>query len=186
MGRSCLVRQRRGGMSSQRPARRWGKTDAALVIAAAAIVPKWSRWLNERQTERKRVEGEDGEEAEWVLYRPTSALHLAQGFGTTFGYLALLDLLVARRVVQHGQNCRPAAELAAVGPRAWAAGPCPHRNRRFHCLWPSRRLTRPRASSSCTRSPTSRSRSRPRLTRHAPSRGPSTSLLVRCPSCLST
>ena len=99
-------------MSSQRPARRWGKTDAALVIAAAAIVPKWSRWLNERQTERKRVEGEDGEEAEWVLYRPTSALHLAQGFGTTFGYLALLDLLVARRVVQHGQNCRPGSGRA--------------------------------------------------------------------------
>ena len=108
-----MVRQRRGGMSSQMPARkRWGATDAALVIAAAAIVPKWSRWLNERQTERKRVKGEDGEEAEWVLYRPTSALHLAQGFGTTFGYLALLDLLVARRVVQHGQNCRPGSGRA--------------------------------------------------------------------------
>ncbi len=123
MGR-VLVRQRRGGMASQIPARKkWGATDAALIIAAAAIVPKWSRWLNERQTERKRVEGEDGEEAEWVLYRPTSALHLAQGFGTTFGYLALLDLLVARRVVQHGQNYRPGSGRAAVGPRAWAAGP---------------------------------------------------------------
>ena len=86
-------------MASQRPARKWGATDAALVLAAAAIVPKWSRWLNERQTERKRVEGEDGEEEEWVLYRPTSGVHLAQGFGTTFGYLALLDLLVARRAV---------------------------------------------------------------------------------------
>lgn len=119
-----MVRQRRGGMASQIPARKkWGATDAALIIAAAAIVPKWSRWLNERQTERKRVEGEDGEEAEWVLYRPTSALHLAQGFGTTFGYLALLDLLVARRVVQHGQNYRPGSGRAAVGPRAWAAGP---------------------------------------------------------------
>ena len=42
---------------------------------------------------------EDGEEEEWVLYRPTSGVHLAQGFGTTFGYLALLDLLVARRAV---------------------------------------------------------------------------------------
>ena len=123
LGKILLGPTARGGMSSQRPARRWGKTDAALVIAAAAIVPKWSRWLNERQTERKRVEGEDGEEAEWVLYRPTSALHLAQGFGTTFGYLALLDLLVARRVVQHGQNCRPGSGRAAVGPRAWAAGP---------------------------------------------------------------
>ena len=95
---ACLVR-RTGGMASQRPARKWGATDAALVLAAAAIVPKWSRWLNERQTERKRVEGEDGEEEEWVLYRPTSGVHLAQGFGTTFGYLALLDLLVARRAV---------------------------------------------------------------------------------------
>jgi len=75
----------------------WGAADAALVLAAAAIVPKWSRWLNEHQTQRRRVEGEGGEEEEWVLYRPTSCLHLAQGFGTTFGYLALLDLLVARR-----------------------------------------------------------------------------------------
>ena len=89
---------------ASRPARKWGATDAALVLAAAAIVPKWSRWLNERQTQRKRVEGEDGEEEEWVFYRPTSGLHLAQGFGTTFGYLALLDLLVARRVVQQGQK----------------------------------------------------------------------------------
>ena len=119
-----MVRQRRGGMASQIPARKkWGATDAALIIAAAAIVPKWSRWLNERQTERKRVEGEDGEEAEWVLYRPTSALHLAQGFGTTFGYLALLDLLVARRVVQHGQNCRPGSGWPPLAREPWAAGP---------------------------------------------------------------
>ena len=107
------------GMSG-RQVSKWGATDAALVLAAAAIVPKWSRWLNERQTERKRVEGEDGEEEEWVLYRPTSYLHLAQGFGTTFGYLALLDLLVARRAVQHGQSCRPGSGRAGR-PRAWAA-----------------------------------------------------------------
>ena len=86
-------------MASQQPRRKWGAADVAVVLAAAAIVPQWSRWLNERQTQRRRVKGEDGEEEEWVLYRPTSLLHLAQGFGTTFGYLALLDLLVARRAI---------------------------------------------------------------------------------------
>ena len=74
------------GMSG-RQVSKWGATDAALVLAAAAIVPKWSRWLNERQTERKRVEGEDGEEEEWVLYRPTSYLHLAQASAQHSGTL---------------------------------------------------------------------------------------------------
>ena len=105
-----------------RPAHKWGAADAALVLAAAAIVPKWSRWLNEHQTQRRRVEGEGGEEEEWVLYRPTSCLHLAQGFGTTFGYLALLDLLVARRAVQHGQS-EALEELLGSGAGLGPLGP---------------------------------------------------------------
>jgi hypothetical protein len=38
------------------------------------------------------------------------------GFGTTFGYLALLDLLVAHRAVQHGQSCRPGSGRAGRPP----------------------------------------------------------------------
>eukprot|EP00966_Prymnesium_polylepis_P118879 2748007-Prymnesium_polylepis.1 len=88
---------------------KWGARDAAVVLAAASIVPVWSRWLNEQQTVRQQLEdGDEGEgrsarngklapPKEWIFYRPTSAKHLAQGFGSTFAYLALLDVLVARK-----------------------------------------------------------------------------------------
>ena len=79
--------------------RKWGAADAAIALAAAAIVPAWSRWLNEQQTHEQSVEGEDGAEETRVLYRPTTWRHLGQGFSTVFGYLALLDLLIARKAV---------------------------------------------------------------------------------------
>ena len=78
----------------------------------------WVVAIGKRQTERKRVEDEDGEEEEWVLYALPS--HIVPppraGFGTTFGYLALLDLLVAHRAVQHGQSCRPGSGRAGRPP----------------------------------------------------------------------
>jgi hypothetical protein len=47
----------------------------------------WVVAIGKRQTERKRVEDEDGEEEEWVLYRPTSYLHLAQASAQHSGTL---------------------------------------------------------------------------------------------------
>ena len=89
-------------------ARKWGATYSAVIVAAAAIVPAWSRWLNEQQTVRQPVDEDETEGSkdnstlaprEWIFYRPTSLKDLAQGFGTTFAYLAALDVLVARKAV---------------------------------------------------------------------------------------
>ena len=46
----------RGPKFAIMPTRKWGATDAAIALAAAAVVPAWSRWLNEQQTHRERVE----------------------------------------------------------------------------------------------------------------------------------
>lgn len=95
----------------------------ASVAATASVVPLWSHWLNEQhqvvqkageketepypvgRTAEADVDGSPGNEKEWVLYKPTSAKNLAQGFGTTFAYLALLDALIARKAVDQVHGC---------------------------------------------------------------------------------
>lgn len=93
---------------------KWGAADAAIVVAMAAVVPAWSAWLNESQideppaelvaaAEREAAERGPGSSsnpwATFVRYRPTKPMHLLKGFGTSFAYLAALDLLVARKGV---------------------------------------------------------------------------------------
>ena len=76
-----------------------------MIAALASIVPAWTKWLNEQQVDEEKRDvaepkpGELAAPSTLVRYRPTSIKHLLQGFGTTFVYLALIDLLVARKAV---------------------------------------------------------------------------------------
>lgn len=81
------------------PRRKWGATDAAIIVAAAAVVPAWARWLNERHSQKIKRKTEEGEVEETTYYKPSSGRDLAEGFGSCLGYLALLDLLVCRKAV---------------------------------------------------------------------------------------
>ena len=102
--------------NTQSGQKKWGKTDLALIAAAAAIVPAWTHWLNETHAvthkedhvEAQHPVGGNGSTTEvaktdaapeWTLYKPTSVRNLVQGFGPTFAYLAVLDALIARKAV---------------------------------------------------------------------------------------
>lgn len=102
--------------------RKWGATDAALILAAAAVVPAWARWLNERHKQRKKIVREDGEEDfEVDFYQPSSALNLAQGFGSCFVYLAALDALICRKAVDQTSRFFILHTLANIGITVAAA-----------------------------------------------------------------
>ena len=95
------ARQEADDLMPESARRKWGATDAAIALAAAAVVPAWSRWLNEQQRQVVETDeaGSEDKRCSTVLYRPTTLKHLAQGFGSVCGYLALLDLLIARKAV---------------------------------------------------------------------------------------
>ena len=100
---------------------------ALLLIATARITARWNEWLRKshegrepiakpgtkgyyasyaRRVQRSQWDGpqggieahEDGTES-LVSVRPRSAGALARGFGSTLGFLALVDVLLARKAV---------------------------------------------------------------------------------------